>query len=73
MKIRDREFLGAFYRFECGLQHDKQAAPIFIDVAGEVVTEQKLRIGDIRYIQFSKHGVRAYPTLSPNGTKAIAA
>ncbi|KLN66550.1 putative 2-aminoethylphosphonate ABC transporter ATP-binding protein [Vibrio sp. VPAP30] len=73
VKIRDREFLGAFYRFECELQHDKQAAPIFIDVAGEVVTEQKLRIGDIRYIQFSKQGVRAYPTLSPNSTKAIAA
>ncbi|WFB50320.1 putative 2-aminoethylphosphonate ABC transporter ATP-binding protein [Vibrio coralliilyticus] len=73
VRIRTYEFLGSFCRYECELQHDKLAAPIFVDVSGEQAQNMKLRVGDIRYIQFAERGARAYPVLSPSGDKAIAA
>ncbi|MCC2522063.1 putative 2-aminoethylphosphonate ABC transporter ATP-binding protein [Vibrio coralliilyticus] len=73
VRIRTYEFLGSFCRYECELQHDKLAASIFVDVSGEQAQNMKLRVGDIRYIQFAERGARAYPVLSQSGDKAIAA
>ena len=73
VRIRTYEFLGSFCRYECELQHDKLAASIFVDVSGEQAQNMKLRVGDIRYIQFAERGARAYPALSQSGDKAIAA
>ncbi|KJY82802.1 phosphonate ABC transporter ATP-binding protein [Vibrio galatheae] len=73
VKIREKEFLGAFYRFDCELLHDKKAASIIVDVPGELAGELKLHVGDIRYVRLSNQGVLAYPRLSTNGDRAIAA
>lgn len=73
VRIRSQEFLGAFYRVECELQHDHQANTLYVDVSGEAAQQLKLRRGDIRYIQFASLGLRAYPSLCPNNNKALAA
>ncbi|MGY3571851.1 putative 2-aminoethylphosphonate ABC transporter ATP-binding protein [Vibrio paucivorans] len=73
VRVTDVEFLGAFYRAECQLQHDSQAKPILVDIPVEWVTENKLRRGDIRYITFAQSGLRAYSKRSVTSHKSLAA
>ncbi|MDK9761572.1 putative 2-aminoethylphosphonate ABC transporter ATP-binding protein [Vibrio sp. D420a] len=62
VRIVSSEFLGAFYRVECKLQHDPRAKQIVVDVPVKTFNEMKLRRGDIRYVALDQDGLRAYPS-----------
>lgn len=64
VRILSCEFLGAFYRVECELQHDALAKEIVVDISVKEFNKLKLRRGDIRYIEFDKEGLRAYSSNS---------
>ncbi|MHC6528822.1 putative 2-aminoethylphosphonate ABC transporter ATP-binding protein [Vibrio proteolyticus] len=73
VRICGKEFLGAYTRVECQLQHDAHAPLIFVDLPGEQIHAMKLRVGDIRYIRFAQNGLRAYPSRShSNDNVAVA-
>lgn len=71
VKVTAIEFLGAFYRVDCVLQHDPSAQPVVVDVAAEVIQSLQIQVGDIRYIQFAPSGLHGYAVPAPN--KAMAA
>ncbi|MGF1755688.1 putative 2-aminoethylphosphonate ABC transporter ATP-binding protein [Vibrio makurazakiensis] len=62
VRILSSEFLGAFYRVECELQHDSTAKEISVDVPVKEFNKLKLRRSDIRYVAFDQEGLRAYPS-----------
>ncbi|GAB2662838.1 putative 2-aminoethylphosphonate ABC transporter ATP-binding protein [Vibrio panuliri] len=70
VRIRAIEFLGAFYRVDCHLQHDVNAELIVIDVAVETVQMLNLKVGDVRYIQFADQGIHGYPSPALTSTQA---
>ncbi|MGF1718609.1 putative 2-aminoethylphosphonate ABC transporter ATP-binding protein [Vibrio kyushuensis] len=73
VRILSQEFLGAFSRVECHLLGDVSQRTIIVDISAEQAQTQDLTIGEIRYIQLSHHGLRAYPALSANNDVVIAA
>lgn len=72
VRILSSEFLGAFYRVECELQHDSTAKTICVDMPVKEFNERKLRRGDIRYIAFDQEGLRAYASLAPELAVALS-
>ncbi len=73
VRILSSEFLGAFYRVECQLQHDSTTKEIIVDVPVKEFNRLKLRRSDIRYVAFDQEGLRAYPSKSVQVMKDEAA
>ncbi|MEZ9390660.1 putative 2-aminoethylphosphonate ABC transporter ATP-binding protein [Vibrio splendidus] len=73
VRIVSSEFLGAFYRVECQLQHDSTAKEIIVDVSVKEFNRLKLRRSDIRYVAFDQEGLRAYSSKSLQVMKDEAA
>jgi len=71
VKVTAIEFLGAFFRVDCVLQHHSSNETICVDVPAETVNQSDMKIGDIRYIQLAASGVHGYACKGEQ--KALAA